>query len=236
MKGGAVAVSASVMAGGIAAVHHPKPLHRHSTSRSTAHLARTGTPLAVLKAHSVSSASTPRKGTHASTVAERSADHRHAPRHRRIGKQPPGMPFTTMTIPPLGSIRPGEHEHHGRRGDSEGNTASEPHSNAPGSDSGDARGGGHHDVRQPGSDGGDRSPHDGRDADPSGKVVDGSSSDSGSSDTSSDSNNRGSGSTDTGRQEDSHGMSDPSEARSSTTTSSPSKEEQGAMRNDGTRD
>ena len=234
MKGGAVAVTASVMAGGIAAVNHPKPPHRHSSSHSTGHLARTGTtPLTVARARSVSLASTPTKGTPAPTGKERSAHRRHAPRHRRIGQQPPVMPFTTTTTP-LSPIRPGEHEHHGRPGHGKRNEVSGPDSNAPGSGSGDARGGNDgHDARRPGhgSDGGDPSTHDDREAD-SAKAMDGSPFDSGPSNAGSGTN-RGDGSTDTGRQEGSHDTGDSGEERSSTTTSSSSKDEQSATRNDG---
>jgi RNA polymerase sigma factor (sigma-70 family) len=229
MKGGAVAVTASVMAGGIAAVHHhPTLADRHANAPG--HQEPSGSArLSFAQARSTS-ASPILPATHTPVRGEPSSSRRSAARHKHARKRPE-MPFTTgVPTPPdplsnarLDHGRDGQGDGHGDHKDVQG-----PGPNATGGETGAGEGG---DIRhgpEQGQDGGNSS---GR----HGKLNAGETSSGGSSGEGQGSplSGKGDGSPGKGGQEGSRDSGDSSGARSSTTTSSSSKDEQGAAVEDG---
>jgi len=192
MKGGAVAVTAGVLAGGIAAVHVPAQVsHRHSTARTALRPARPATASLALSA-ARSASMTPVAGAQ-QTVALRTPSHgqrrsptsRPAPWPRRVAPRPSTIPSTTTTAtaplpsPAPASIHGPDHGTGGRGGDP--NEAQPPDPNGPGSGAGSGAtatpsGDGGHGAPNPeqGSDG--SSSTDGTSGTPSGEGAGGGSS------------------------------------------------------------
>jgi RNA polymerase sigma factor (sigma-70 family) len=174
MKGGAMAVTAGVLAGGIAAVHvHPQrvsgqraPLraHRHARSQTPA--------LALADAH-------PAQARAPATVREMSAAERAAPTHRSISRARRLRGHRHGDRPPTGiapASAPGAEPD--RRGDRRGagersGTAHERPSGSGAGGGGDAKGEGSHDGERR-SPGGDGSGGGARDGGPSGGETGGS--------------------------------------------------------------
>jgi RNA polymerase sigma factor (sigma-70 family) len=109
MKGGAVAVTASMLAGGIAAMHiRPSLTHRHSRSSPTRRVAlqATGATAVVAEARATVVAwSSPGKqppGRHAVLPRNPWRTRQTASGHRRSAPQPSAMAFTTKIAPSLG--------------------------------------------------------------------------------------------------------------------------------------
>jgi RNA polymerase sigma factor (sigma-70 family) len=224
MKGGAVAVTASVMAGGIAAVHHqPKRSDRHAASHATGHLTHSDTTrLAVAQGRSVNTSPIP-SGAHAPVRRKRSSNHLPAERHRHAGRQP-DMPFTTG-IPTQPDPLSAKARHGDNRGDGSGDHKNDqsPGPNSTAGEAGARDGGNAPSEAGQGTDDGDRSSHD----KPNDSQTS-SSEPSGGDGQGVPVSGEGNGSSDEGGQEGSHDSGGSSGARSSTTTSSSSKDGQGA--------
>ncbi|HWX87467.1 MAG TPA: sigma-70 family RNA polymerase sigma factor, partial [Solirubrobacteraceae bacterium] len=106
MKGGAVAVTASMLAGGIAAVHiHPSGAHGHLRTSPTrdADPQATGASAVLAETPATVVAWSP-PGRHAVLPGDPRPARQTTPGHRRSAQQPSAMPFTTKIAPSLGTI------------------------------------------------------------------------------------------------------------------------------------
>jgi RNA polymerase sigma factor (sigma-70 family) len=235
MKGGAVAVTASVLAGGIAAVHtHPKITHRHSRSHTARHLKHRGTtPIALAAARTASV--TPTTDTQQGpSNGKSSPTHRPGLRPKRVLQRPRTMPFTTKIAPlpsPVPSNARGSRGRRGRTGGGdEHDETQSPGSNGPGSSATAAGSGsdGHGTRHDEQGSGGDSNHHGGQDGGSAPDGTSGGSSGEAGSDQGANTSSytRGEGSTDTGGPGDSHDSQASSVASSSTGTNSSSKDEQ----------
>jgi RNA polymerase sigma factor (sigma-70 family) len=234
MKGGAVAVTASVLAGGIAAVHpRARATHRHTSSHAAADRVHpTTAPLALTAARVADMASTPTTQLRHPSHPEPHSMHQPPPQPRRVLPRPRTMPFTTAIAPPV----PGPTDPHRGNGRSDGGghdqTQSPESRGPPGvtatgvatipSEDG-AHDSGH---AEQGSDGGS-SHHGGQDGgSPAGSTTSGASSDSGSGHEASGSDGSPSeGPTNVGQLGESHNLQGSPGASSPTRTNSSSKDE-----------
>ena len=222
MKGGAVAVTASVLAGGIAAVHaHPKVTTGHSTPQVARHLAHPAMmPVALAAARSASVVLAP-DSRRARSDRKPPPTHRPGPRPNRFGGQPSTVPLGTAIAPPphlAPSSTRGSGDGQGRTngGGGDHNEAQSPSSGVlatgatAATTNGGGGGGGH---GEQGSDGGGSS----------GEGASGSS--SANSQDAAFGGSPGDLSTNASRPGESHDRQGPSEASSSTSTNSSSKDE-----------
>ena len=258
IKGGAVAVTASVLAGGITAVHaHPKPISRHRTphtARHHAHLATT--PLATTAARTASVAPTP--DTQPTPYHDRPSPTRRLPvlRPKRVLQQPSTMPFTTKIAPPPTAVPSSARGTSGRGGSTNAgggdhNEAPNHSSNGPGrgaTASGSGKDGHGSAGAEQGPDGGGSGGHGGQEN--GGSSGEGASSGAPgggatSSGTSGDSQGQGANPSNGSRGEEPANASQPgeshdhrgsSQASSSTRTKSSSKDEQGSPSEGGNKD
>jgi RNA polymerase sigma-70 factor (ECF subfamily) len=180
MKGGAVAMTASVLAGGIATMHiHPKLAHRHSTAHRTRDISQHpgATSLALAGAHApgdLANASTPSPfpSPFEATVS----------RHRRVKPSAGTAPF--RAIAPANALLPPSLRTDGaRRGDNGGehhgaqvSGANSPASSATSQGGKDGRGGGETESNTDGA--GGTTGHDGKGGSSGESTSSGSSGDS----------------------------------------------------------
>jgi RNA polymerase sigma factor (sigma-70 family) len=176
MKGGTVAVTASVLAGGIAAVHaHPRPSHRRYSPSHTAHRIaqdrETTTPLPTAERTAI-------VATVPDTLPRphgKPPTHRAAFGHERT-RQPVAMPFTTRIAPAPNpsSVHEGDPQRRTDGGGGESHQVQSNEASGPGSAvavrGGD--GGREPENAQPDSEGGGSSLHHGNDG---GSPIEGSS-------------------------------------------------------------
>jgi RNA polymerase sigma factor (sigma-70 family) len=240
MKGGAVAVTASVLAGGIAAVHaHPKVTTGHSAAQVARHLAHPAMmPVALAAARSASVVPAP-DSRRAPSDRKPPPTRRPGPRHNRVGGQPSTVPLGTAIAPPphlAPSSTRGSGDGQGRTngGGGDHNEAQSPSSGglATGATATSGGDGGHGSGHgEQGSDGGGSS-REGASGSSSREGASGSSSREGASGSSSANSqdaafggSPGDLSTNASQPGESHDRQDPSEASSSTSTNSSSKDE-----------
>jgi RNA polymerase sigma factor (sigma-70 family) len=231
MKGGAVAVTASMLAGGISVVHsHAKTPHRHSLSPASHQRPHTAdTPLALVAARVRNPPPTQvRLHTHAHGVP--SPIHLTAPHIKRSLSQPSTIPLTTaITPPPPPAIsnphKDGRHHGAGEGGGHDGQSASPSGVGTAASTGGVGQGSGH--LDHGGGGGGGSTSHGGRDGGTSSEGTGtGSPAASGSQDGSGSSGGQGGGATSQPPSEESSDAQDSHGSPPSGGTSSSSKVQQ----------
>jgi RNA polymerase sigma factor (sigma-70 family) len=224
MKGGAVAVTASVLAGGIAAMHtHPKPIHEHSSSRTAHHRAnRASTALALAAARTASASAMP-VSQWLPSQDKPSTNRPPALRPERGRPRSRTMPFTTKITPPNPLPSSNTRQSRDGRGRFDGGERNEePY--RQGSGSGDSS---RHSDEQGSYEGSQSSHNGGHDEGSPGDGRSGGSSAQSEGDRGANSSGdaRGEGSAETSQPEGSHDHQGSSAASSSKGTNSSSKDE-----------